>query len=505
MNNSKSNQHNSSNFDNTKHISNDRIFDSNNYSFTSKSKSQKSIQNDFLFRTQSSPSVLFENNQITAKDSSKELEQFLSKSKNKSLLIESPTSQINEKTEIYNHNFTSDWNSHKRLYLKVQIIFLTINLITNLALLGLSVWINVHEPFRLITSLANKVLYSSMNRIVAFLPIEFLSISCISFCLDISQYFSYFYTKKFLNSHNKLQIETILNNQRALANAKNSFNDEDEIFNLKIRVKIKRSLKNVKINLKALLFFEIFIYLFVLFTVSYFTAIYLHFNSKSIINYELPQTLLKVIREYEKQQASLVSVNSTEENLVNRINIEFKCCHYQNAYQYGDLAPKSCNFERGCLKPLQEFTWNYFYFTVIGLLSWASLKFLIQIVIFANFFIVLNKRLVNKLYNVNLRELINNEEDQTDKEKAKQKLIEIRRNKEIQLEMEDLEEQAKLEREEFEFTNKHELNLDIKQQEYEKMLLKQKRFKELKFEQMQRRLQTQHLLEFGSDMNENSF
>jgi hypothetical protein len=123
-----------------------------------------------------------------------------------------------------------------------------------------------------------------------------------------------------------------------------------------------------------------------------------------VLSYQLPQTLLKIIREYEKQVMSTlemmniivsvrsVSTNTLEEKLINKMHIHFFCCNYQNPFQFGDLAPASCNFEKGCLNPVQDFLWDYLFIGVISLLAVASLRICIQLLGFINYRVILIKR-----------------------------------------------------------------------------------------------------------------
>lgn len=76
-----------------------------------------------------------------------------------------------------------------------------------------------------------------------------------------------------------------------------------------------------------------------------------------------------------------------------------------------------------------------------------------------------------------------------DRAEGDRKLAEIRRAKEVQLEMEEREEEARRAREAEERARREEF--ERRQDEYELMLFKQKRYDELRIEQMNRRLQQQ--------------
>ncbi|CAF0884821.1 unnamed protein product [Brachionus calyciflorus] len=482
--------------------SNDKIFDSNNYSI--KSKSQKSILDDYDFRTQSSPNLNLPSEEYFQIDNIAS-ETSLNQINTKSLFSKNSDKLFND----YFDQLITKWTKQKNLYLTIQKIFVIIDFILTLVILGLSLWVNIDDYFVIITNMANSILYSSFNRVMSFLAYEFLSISSVSLILDLINLFSLIFVKKLLKSHTPGQIYSIVQNQRILVNIKNDFNSDHEVETLKRRVKIRKNLKTVLLNLKFLISIQFILNMSVFLGAGFFNAIYLHFKMNYILSYELPQTLIKVIREYEKQQRLAIIkkeqslfrfenliVNSTEENLINRINSKFNCCNYQNPYQYGDLAPLSCNYGQGCLKPMQEFLWNYLYGTVIVLLFVGSLKFLIQIVLFFNFYLIFLRRLIRKIYFVNIRRLVDNETDDSDRGIARNKLDKIRKQKEAQLSKEEEEEVSETQ---VEFELSKNLDLDKKQEEYEKKLFKQKRFKELRYEQMQRRLQAQHLLDMNDD------
>ncbi|RNA10922.1 hypothetical protein BpHYR1_043333 [Brachionus plicatilis] len=375
-------------------------------------------------------------------------------------------------------------------------------------LLGLSLWVNIDQRFILITRLANTVLYSSFDRLIGFLPFELLAISSISFILDFINFGSFIFIKKFLSSHRPNHILSIIKNQRALVNIKHEFKDDLEVETLKRRIKIRRSLKTALVNIRFLVIIQILLTIWVFLGACFFNALYLHFNMRYIISYELPQTLIKIIREYEKQQRSMIvennqamlrfvnmATNTLEENLVDKINIQFKCCNYQNPFQFGDMAPSSCNLNQGCLRPMQNFLWDYIYGSVIVLLVVGSSKFLIQLVLVSNFYVIFYRRLIRKVYYVNLKKLVDNESDEDDDLETRKKLELIRKQKEQKLNEEEEEEELRAIQEQAELSKIK--FLDKKQEDYEKMLLKQKRFKELRHEQMQRRLQTQFLLEMN--------
>lgn len=431
---------------------------------------------------------------------------------NFSIKVEKNFGQIAKSTSvnIFFNFFTElyqKWTRQKSLYLTIQKIFIILNFILTLILCGLSLWVNIDERFVIIAKLTNSVFYSSFDLVMGFYPFVLLAISSISLIQDFINLISFKFIQSFLNSHKPNNVLSIIKNQRALVNLKKDFKEDQEVETLKRRIKIRRGIKTVLLNIKFLISIQIILTLLVFLGGCFFNALYLHFNMKYIISYELPQTLIKIIRQYEKQQKSMIiqnteamlkfvnmPTNTLEENLINKINIKFKCCNYQNPFQYGDMAPASCNFNQGCLRPMQNFLWDFIYGSVIFLLSVGSSKLLIQLVLSFNFYVVFYRRLIRRIYYVDLKKLVNNESDEEDDYlEARNKLQLIRKQKEDKLSKEEEEEELRAIQEENEFLKS--FVLEKKQEEYEKMLLKQKRFKELRHEQMQRRLQTQHLLE----------
>jgi hypothetical protein len=371
----------------------------------------------------------------------------------------------------------------------------------------------------IVSEMANKIVYSSFDRLVGLLPSLYLFINTICFFVDIGRLLSHYYIKNVLVSHTRFKIEKVLLNQQTLLKLKlreDTF--DNDLRDLRLRNKILKFLRRLMMNLKFLVFASYFIYLSLI-AIQFLIAIVLHIQSNHIITYQLPQTLLKIIREYEKQQIELLNsgdnlvyskmenvvTGSREENLVNSIHIYFKCCNYQNPFRFGDLAPETCNYNRGCLNPMQDFLWTYVYISVILILFLASVKFLIEAVLALNFGIILIKRLINRVYyaeaerivlvgeQVNLLDDDENEQDQEFRqEQAKKKLLEIRRKKECLLEREEIEEEKMKTREEIEMDRF--LKQDKAQQAYEKMLLEQNRFEELQQEQFKRQLQAQFLI-----------
>jgi hypothetical protein len=137
--------------------------------------------------------------------------------------------------------------------------------------------------------------------------------------------------------------------------------------------------------------------------------------------------------------------------------------------------------------------------SIIVAIVLGVLKFAIQILLLLNFYWLLLKRIIRNLNDQKQIELVNLpiDSDHSDsdsswddkKSEGDRRLAEIRRAKEQQLELEEREEEEKRIREMEEQTRKAEF--EKRQDEYELMLFKQKRYDELRVEQMNRRLQQQ--------------
>lgn len=89
--------------------------------------------------------------------------------------------------------------------------------------------------------------------------------------------------------------------------------------------------------------------------------------------------------------------------------------------------------------------------------------------------------------------IIENESSDSDIELKKRKLEEVRRKKEEMLAIEDEEEEREKKKVEYEINLKRQQELI--QKRYEDMLARQNRLEELRFQQLQRKIQTHHLLD----------
>jgi len=506
---------------------------------------QKSTSNQCLIRSKSTSNL--ENKKFSSDSSlNQKTKTKLNKNPTKSISNLSTSSKINSslyesidysvkipnesnKKAFQDENafsFSSIWNNQKFLYYNIQEIMFSLNIISTLIFFSLSIWINVDERFKIVTSLSNNLIYSSFNRLIGILPFICLTISCMTLLIDLSNLVLHNYVKRFLNNHDDKLIKKILINQKILAKM-----SEDTVSNklksLKLRSKIIFTKRSTLRSIRVLTYMNSSIYILIIAAI-FFIGIYLHFLSDQIINFQLSQTLVKLIREYEKQQLLIlnqlneiqmkiknVAIGTIEENLINKLNLKFQCCHYTNPFQYGELVPPSCIFNNGCLRPLQEFLWEYLYYSVIAFLALASFKTCTLFVSLFNFRVILVSRLFKKLYEVDIRkyrliyqELLNfpedlqiaEEEDDEFKRKEKfAKLQEIREKKFEQLQKEEEEELLRKEREETELNEF--LENEKRQEAYEKILIKQKRWDEYNYQQLQRKIQLQHFLDRNSDNN----
>jgi hypothetical protein len=406
--------------------------------------------------------------------------------------------------------FSRQWNISKRLYLQIQLAFVSINFFLTMILLSISVWLNVDKRFMFLAHLAN-ISYSSLNRIIGLLPLVSLLTFSISFCLDLCHIFLFIYVKRFLGSHDSKQIDRILTNQKLV------FKLNYELKHLELRSRIRRQIKVVLTSLRTLTYMISGFYFGVVLSTQFFIGLFIHFNFDFIINYQLTSSIRKLCKEYEKKQIEQlhrmdsllvrlrhVETKSVEEKLMDEMHTQFECCNYQNPYQLGELAPASCNYERGCLKPVQAFAWEFFYYWILLMLVTAAFKVLFQLVLWFNFRVLLCHKLINRLYEFNMREYEmteqeENELEEQEKMKKEKRLKDIRDEKERQLREEEEEEaraEAKREEEYQRF-----LEQERRQDDYERMLERQHRFEELRLEKLKRKLQAEHQLTMSSTVH----
>ncbi len=320
-------------------------------------------------------------------------------------------------SEATNEIFFTDWSQQKDLYLTIQNTFLTFNILLTITILGLSLWINLDARFQFVTDLGNKLLYTSLNRILSLVPIISILVASASLCLDIIQLGIYLYTRSFLNSHDRHQVDKILNIQKTMRQL--SYNAYDSNILLRQRAALRYRLKVIRSNLKSITFMLVILYFLLVLAVQFFTGLFLHFNFQWIVDFELHQTYLKLKKAYERQQEDFLSrqdpmivlfrqvrINTLEERLLDTLKAEFDCCVSQENwfdfwYRYNDLARNTnCSFHNGCLK---EFVWYYVYFAVVVILATGSLRFCVQLVLGFNFQFVLMEKLMQNLYEYNAK------------------------------------------------------------------------------------------------------
>ena len=377
-------------------------------------------------------------------------------------------------------------------------------------------WINFDSRFNFITHLSNRLTYSSLNRLIGLFPLICLLIFSVSSFLDLSQMCTFVYTKKFLDSHDSTKINQILNSQKQMVQLSTCLYEETHL--LESRSRIKRRLKQVRRNLYFLTCTSAAVYFLVILAAQFFIGIYLHFKLNTVLDYEMPQTIMKLLREYEQQRFQHLSkvgsvvktfksvqLNSSEENLINTMNGLFNCCGFRVQfdvwYRLGDLIlPTKCEYQTSCLK---EFAWYYLYFGVFTILFAASLRVCIQLVLLANFKFLLIDKLIRNVYEFDGKLYRNrhaatdddNDESLNEKDRLKlqRKLDEIRRQKELLLEAEEEEERILKEKRDEE--NERFMEQERLQDQYEQMLARQNRFEELEFQRTQRKIQNLHRCE----------
>lgn len=381
----------------------------------------------------------------------------------------------------------------RKFYLNIQFFTICVNFAFTLALFSLSVWINFGGRFRFLNSVTNRIIYSALYRILGLYPPIILCLNSVEVLLNVIQFVEYFHVARYLNTSLK-SLRTSNDGMRLLMARKYIGTDARR--------------ERVIVYVKVYTFMVHFVYIFVMLSFKIFVAVFFLVHFKRMLTYQLPLTMVKIIREYERIKLDefnhnlldfgMTSANATsgqalEVKLVDLMHVQYQCCNYQNPYQFGDLTPTSCNLAQGCLRPVQDFVWNYLYFSIVVLLFTAGVKICIQLIFLLNFYLLFLRKIMYKMNRIAENGDADDEEDEAASGEAKRRLLEIRRQKEAKLALEEQIEEERRLREEQEM--KRLLELERLQDEYELNLFKQKRFDELKNEQLKRRLEYQHLNE----------
>ena len=174
--------------------------------------------------------------------------------------------------ENFEKVFYKEWTNAKSLYFTIQNLFLTINSILTISMLALSIWINLDPRFTFITNLGNKILYTSINRILPMLPIICIITNSFSFFLDTCQFFVYLYIRKFLNSHTETEVKKILKIQKTMIKLNSSAYEETKLMGLQKR--LRRRMKFVVSNLRPLVLMVIFLYLALVLVPQFFMGMF---------------------------------------------------------------------------------------------------------------------------------------------------------------------------------------------------------------------------------------
>jgi hypothetical protein len=442
---------------------------------------------------------------------------------------------------VKTRQFIFKWFSAQKLFKKIQQSCVVINFIITILLLAACLVINIEKHFQVITHLGNELSYTSLNRIIGILPLVLSMIVGVAIILDSSQIVLYFYIRRFLRIHDTRRINNILRNQVKLDRFTFD-NSKQENKCLETRRQLKYRSQVVLTTMSSLVFLTFIAYAIFIIGPLTFIGVFLILKMDHMLSYELPQTLLKLFKLYEQQQLEILRnedrifgviyanhiVSTIEEDVINKMHQRFRCCHFYNPYQFGDLAPDSCHFDVGCVNPLQEFSWHYIYLGSIFLLSCVAVKINMQILLWINFKVLFANKLIKKLYFYKIaskknekpliekpiykmyqrESLLRQQEPKSiieingsigslfceDKEVAKKKLQEIRRLKELKLQQEDEEEERQRIRDEQELARRK--DLERRQLEYERKLERENRLDELKFERLQRAANTNSEIDF---------
>ena len=462
--------------------------------------------------------------------------------------------------------FMDAWLHQRWLYSSLHGCLVTpLTLLTSLLTLAISAWLQVDARVLFLVNLSNRLDYAAMSRLVGLAPRLLLATGLLALLLDIGSLFLHArLIAPFLADHSRSpkRIARIVHNQISIAKVlsisvnNNNNNTSSNKFKayarlLSERMRLRGFAGLVKMRRHALAVFAMLgaCSLLLVCAVQLSVAVMALVFVDRLVGYQLPQTLVRLVRAYEaKQLAQLATLdllllrrrqyaptNSLEEHLVGKMHTLFACCHYSNPYQYGLMVPPTCtHFDTGCLRPAQDFTWHVVFVGGACVLVLATLRLCMLFVSGLAFRTVFVRRLVDALYELDVsayrKRFVNadnfdtfcdttdtdehndttlaataaasagelsedggDDDDDNNAAAQMQRLADIRRRKELALEQEEREEDERREREQMQLSRL--VELDAIQQRYEEMLIRQKRFDELRFQREQRHLQMQHLLD----------
>ena len=308
--------------------------------------------------------------------------------------------ELNSNTEaddpIYESiDLTTDesWAKYTNLFYSIQILCLSSLFICTLSLTVLSLWLNFNPKYQLINKLANGIAYTTLNKLViGYFNYTCAIISFLSFMLDFVQVYLFLKTHRFLNKYKKRFNNVLYNNNN------NNLDDESmsqmplKVRNNLITRKFRRKIRLFKILYEFVSILYNTVYIVFVIAVKFLLGIWLERSINEITNNQIPMTLWKLYKEFEGLIANGTEIGSQELELVSYMQTKFDCCHYLNPYQYNTYKVLDCNLRTGCLKIVQFFYINTFYYVLIFLLLNASINFLILVLQFVNFKFILVKQ-----------------------------------------------------------------------------------------------------------------
>ncbi len=282
-----------------------------------------------------------------------------------------------KKSRTYIDNYKT-WRKNQKVYFAVEVLAIVINFACSASFFILSLWLIFSSRHAFLTDLANKTKYTSLDKLnIGYLSFLFLVIGMTSLLIDFLSLFLFFKIRDRLLTYIKAHDLTMQRFMPLLA--------------------FKKGIHKFVIFIELITYSCNCISIFLIVPLKLFIAIWLRINLHSIVYKQLPDSTWKLLKEYE----TLIDLNdaerhsSTEYRLVSDMHRAFDCCHYTSpsAYQtFLDLA--YCNPSQGCLKVVQYFVFNYFYYIIIFVFINSILNFMAKIMQVFNFNFVLIRKLL---------------------------------------------------------------------------------------------------------------
>ncbi len=274
-------------------------------------------------------------------------------------------------------NYAS-WRKNQKVYLSIEVLAVSLNFVCSSSFIVLSLWLMLSTQHAFLSNLANQTKYTSLDKFnIGYLSFVCLVIGTVSLLIDCLHLFLFFKIRNKLLTYTKAHDLTMRRFMPVLS--------------------FRKRIHKFVLLIKLITYSCDFIYILILIPIKLFIAIWIRVGLHSIVYRELPNSIWKLLKEYE----TLVDANdatryeSTEYKLVNKMHKAFDCCHYTSPYQYQTHADLIyCNVKQACLKPVQYFVFNYFYYILIFIFINSILNLMAKIMQVFNFNRVLIKKLL---------------------------------------------------------------------------------------------------------------